>query len=93
METPKHLSQGCQRAFAEIVDRYEITPDGYLVLIGALENFDRYKQARRLVTREGIVRADGTRHPACAVEQSSYKLFIAGLRHLGLDAGDLSALA
>ncbi|HYD16743.1 MAG TPA: hypothetical protein VEB03_01935 [Candidatus Nanoarchaeia archaeon] len=80
------LSTATQKAYDAITKRYVISSDGLLVLRAALEAFDDYTRARALVCKEGLIGGDGKRHPAHDIQVNSYRNFLAGIRHLGLDA-------
>jgi hypothetical protein len=80
------LSEPAQRCFDSIKGKYTLSADGLLVLRAALESFDDYNAARELVRRDGVIGADGKKHPACDVQATNYKNFLAGFRYLGLDA-------
>jgi hypothetical protein len=84
------LSQAAESAFHKIKLHYTLSPDGELILLGALRSYDRYNEARAIVNAEGLTVTDSRgslkAHPACSIEAASYKNFLAGMRFLSLDA-------
>jgi phage terminase small subunit len=85
------LSAQTKRAHDRIISTYVLSADGLLVLQAALQSYDDYMQARAIVQRDGLIGKDGKRHPAHDVQVNSYRNFLAGMRHLGLDAQPESA--
>jgi phage terminase small subunit len=81
---PKHLSPEARAFWEQVVEDYELTPDGALYLRAALENWDRSQQARETIAKEGMT-LDGKKHPAIDIEKQAYGLFLRAMRALGLD--------
>lgn len=87
---PAHLSAEAKNWWRRIVDGWDIDEDGLLVLRVALEAFDRLCEARKMISRDGIViknrRTGGMRaHPAILIEKESRLGLLRAWRQLGLD--------
>ncbi|RIK45852.1 MAG: hypothetical protein DCC58_05080 [Chloroflexi bacterium] len=87
---PKHLSAEARRWWRRLVSEYDITDEaGLLLLLAALEAFDRMRDAQAEIGRDGIVTLDrfGQRkpHPACVIERDARAQMLAALRALNLD--------
>ncbi len=82
---PRHLSKETRAVWRRLNGEYELGDDAQLILRAALESWDRAQEARRLVSRQGLMTPEGRRHPGCDVEKQAYSLFLRAMRQLGLD--------
>ena len=88
-KSPSHLSKEAQGWWKRITDEFDIDCATSLVLQSVLEAFDRSREARALLKRDGVIVVDRfgqqKAHPAAAVERDSYATMLRGWRMLGLD--------
>lgn len=87
---PKMLSAEARRWWRQIVAGYEIDDDaGQLILLTAMESFDRLRDCQKILAAEGLVCTDRfgqTRaHPLTAVERDSRTALLRSLKSLNLD--------
>ena len=68
---PRGLSNQSRQTWKRITDTYILSPDGLLVLEGALREWDAFIAAE----------------PGTPGRATSYKNFLASIRHLGISAG------
>lgn len=88
MKIPDHLSEAAQKWVAKVAGEYVLAEQDLLILFAAGESWDRAREAREVVSREGLCFTDrhGSRrtHPACAVEREHKTLFARLIRDLNL---------
>ena len=89
-QAPKPLSTEAARWWRKLVDEYSVDDvAGRLLLMVALEAFDRMRQAQEAVARDGIAVTDRFKqvkaHPLCTVERDSRAQMLAALKALNLD--------
>ena len=87
---PLSLSGAARKLWASIRDEYDIRDSGGLaVLTVACEAFDRMREAREVLAREGLVisnhRGELRAHPCTAIERDSRGQMLSAIRQLGLD--------
>jgi P27 family predicted phage terminase small subunit len=86
---PAHLSADAKKWWREVVETYELESQHLRLLALAAEAWDRCQQARRIVSKEGLVVRDrhGTpkRHPAALAEENARLAFVRVLRELDLE--------
>ena len=86
---PKYLSKESAKFWNDILKIYELQPHHLKTLEAACGEWDRAKEARRTVEKEGAYFSDRfgqvKAHPAILTEQKSKNLFRLLLRELGLD--------
>ena len=87
---PSGLSAEAEVWRKKIIEGYEITDDaGLLILMTAMEAFDRLRECQRVLASEGLTCTDRfgqTRaHPLTAVERDSRTALLRSLKALNLD--------
>ena len=87
---PRGLSREACRWWRRLATEYEIGDDaGRLILMTALESFDRMRQAQAVLATDGLVvkdRFDQVKtHPVAVVERDSRAQMLAALKALNLD--------
>ncbi len=87
---PKGLSREACRWWRRLTTEYEIGDDaGQLILMTAMEAFDRMRQAQAVLATDGLVvkdRFDQVKtHPVAVVERDSRAQMMAALKALNLD--------
>lgn len=86
---PAHLSREAKAWWRRITEEFTIDGGAELVLQATLEAFDRSRQARNVLEKDGLVIEDrfGQKkaHPAAAIERDAYATMLRGWRLLGLD--------
>jgi hypothetical protein len=86
---PRHLSKHMRSWVLSILDRYEIEPQHFKILILAAEAWDRCENARKVLSKKGVSyldRFDAPRaRPEIAVERDSRIAFVRCLRELALE--------
>ena len=90
MKTPKNLSKPAKKLYREILDEYSIDdPAGLAILKTALEAWDRSREAREAIDRDGPTYMDRfgcpKGHPLLTVERDSRSQFLQALKALNLD--------
>ncbi len=84
------LSEVSAAAYERIRKHNVLSPDGEMVLVGALAHYDTYLAAKRAVARHGLLvkddRGNLRRNPAVAIQLEAYRNFLAGVRLLGVEA-------
>lgn len=88
-KAPGHLSKEAAKLWREIVNEWDLGPDGLAILRGALEHWDTYQACRAAVVRDGVtfqtesglIRAN----PAAKLGNDAYSQFRMGMRQLGLE--------
>jgi len=90
MNPPKHLSRTAKAWWKKIQDEYGIEDQaGQLLLVTALEAFDRMKQAAAQIEEDGPQVQDRfgqlKAHPLLTVERDSRAQMLAALKQLNLD--------
>ncbi len=87
--TPKGLSTEAKGIWNKIVEGWELDEAGKIVLLVALEQFDRYRKAQKRVNQDGETIVDRwgqiKPHPSITAERDSYRGFLAGMKQLNLD--------
>ena len=91
---PRHLSAEARRLWSKLSADFVIDDQaGKLILQSALEAYDRVKEARGILKREGSVTKDrwgqSKQHPASLVEASARAQMHAALRLLRLAPDDV----
>lgn len=88
MKIPDHLSEAAQKWVARVASEYVLAQQDLLILFAAGESWDRAREAREAVTRDGLTFVDRhgsvRPHPCCAVEREHRTLFARLLRDLNL---------
>ena len=92
---PKTLSREAARWWRKLIAEYEIEDEaGYLILMTALEAFDRMRQAQTVLDDETLIVKDrfgqAKAHPLCTVERDSRAQMLAALKALNLDVEPLN---
>jgi len=92
---PKTLSKEAKAWWRKIQKEYEISdPGGELLLMTALESFDRMREAQEIIHTEGPVIQDRFKqkkaHPMCSIERDARGQMIQALKSLNLDLEPLS---
>lgn len=86
---PKHLSLRAKKLWKMVDDEWLLDKNALIILMAALEAYDRYHQAKDLLDKEGIVIDSPTgqrkKHPAVEVERIARIGFLRAWRMLGLD--------
>ncbi len=91
---PKGLSREGARWWRRLTTEYEIGDEaGRLILMTAMEAFDRMRQAQAVLAKDGLVVTDRfaqkKAHPLCTVERDSRAQMLAALKALNLDVEPL----
>ena len=85
---PEHLSRSAKKLWREIDGEYFLGPESLPLLETALSNWDRVREAREIIEKQGLTLGEGERirrHPACDLEKQYYSVFLRAWRQLGLD--------
>ena len=87
---PRGLSREAARWWRRLTTEYEIGDDaGHLILMTAMEAFDRMRQAQAVLATDGLSITDRfdqiKAHPLCVVERDSRAQMMAALKALNLD--------
>ncbi len=86
---PKHLSSEAKKWWEQVVADYTIDDAAALVLLTACEAFDRRREAREMLKKEGLVVQDRfgqpKPHPAASIERDAAATLLRAWRVLGLD--------
>ena len=86
---PAHLSRSTKTWWSEVVSTYELESHHLRVLQAACEAWDRCQQARRAVSKLGLLVLDryGSHriNPAVNVERDARTAFLRAVRELDLD--------
>ena len=90
VQPPKGLSREACRWWRRLTTEYEIGDNaGRLILMTAMEAFDRMRQAQAVLATDGLSirdRFDQVKaHPLCVVERDSRAQMLAALKALNLD--------
>ena len=89
LKAPPHLSREARGWWRRITAEFEIDGGAALVLQTTLEAFDRSRQARAALEKDGLLIEDRFRqkraHPAAAIERDAFAVMLRGWRLLGLD--------
>ena len=85
----RHLSTAAKKLFNAIVGEYQIDDSaGVATLTSAVESWDRAREAREQIDKEGLTFRDRfgqvRSHPAVTVERDSRAAFLSGLKALDL---------
>ena len=96
IRAPSHLSKAAAAWFITLATEYGITDaGGVATLTQAADAWDRCRQARELITKDGSVLADrfGQKvpHPAIRIETSARAQVLQALKQLNLDIEPLKA--
>lgn len=97
MKTPKNLSKQAKKLFREILDEFSIDdPAGLSILKAACEAWDRAREAREAIDRDGPTYTDRfgcpKGHPLLTVERDSRSQFLQALKQLNLDIEPLKGI-
>lgn len=89
-KAPKSLSREAPRWWRKLIAEYVIEDEaGRLLLMVALESFDRMREAQIALAKDGLVLTDRfgqmKPHPLNTVERDSRAAMMAALRQLNLD--------
>jgi P27 family predicted phage terminase small subunit len=84
VSVPSHLSVEAKGHWARLHAGWQLDDAGDLILLVALEAFDRMRGAQKAVKREGIT-LKGRAHPATTIERDARLAMLRALRQLGLD--------
>jgi len=87
---PKHLSADAKRWWRKLQQEYRIADGGgLLLLLTAMEAFDRMRSAQAAIKEEGATGLDRfaqlKAHPLLSVERDSRAAMMAALKQLNLD--------
>jgi len=87
---PEDLSADAQKIWRDILREYEIhDAAGLQILRTGLEAWDRAREAREIIDREGLMLRDRFGqmriNPLCTVERDARSQWLLALRHLNLD--------
>lgn len=86
---PGHLSEEAQRLWRRVAHEYVLETHGYELLTAAFEAWDRARQARQTLDRDGLTVTDRygqvKPHPCVQIERDSRNQFRQMLRELALD--------
>src|SRR5687767_2951495 len=90
MRAPQHLSEEARRLWKGVMAEYAIEDTaGQLLLQTATEAHDRIREARRIITEQGVTVRDryghDKPHPMLAVEKDARAAMLLALKHLDLD--------
>jgi len=90
VDAPKHLSAEARRWWRRLKEEYGIQDaGGLLLLLTAMESFDRMRSAQAAIAEEGASRPDRfaqlRAHPLLSVERDARAAMLAALKALGLD--------
>lgn len=92
---PAHLSAEAAAWWARVLTSYDLADEALLILEGALEMFDRMREAQKHIATHGIVMTNerGMPHanPACRVEKDAKTSMLSHFRELGLNLEPLHA--
>jgi P27 family predicted phage terminase small subunit len=90
---PFHLTKGAKEKWKVIVAEWVLDAAGLMLLQGALEQWDAYQEARKILAKDGpVVRNQSgmvRQHPASLVARDSLKGFRLTLKDLGLDQAEV----
>lgn len=86
---PRHLSKQMRSWVLSVLDRYEIEPQHFKILVLAAEAWDRCENARAVLSKQGVSYRDRfgapRARPEVAVERDSRIAFVRCLRELALE--------
>jgi P27 family predicted phage terminase small subunit len=86
---PKQLSREAKSWWRTFVEGWDMDDSALLILEGALESFDRMRQAQELIASEGVTCKDRfgqvKQHPATCVERDAKATMLRHLKALNLD--------
>ena len=87
---PKHLSPPARRWWAALQREYGITDAGGLALLAAAADaWDRCREAREILAKEGVITVDRFNqpqpHPAVRIEHSARAQLLQALKALNFD--------
>ena len=85
---PKHLTAESKKLWRKLNEDYEFEVGQLLILEGAMECFDRMREAQKEIEAHGILVDSGRllrANPAAKAENDSKKLLLAHIRQLGID--------
>jgi P27 family predicted phage terminase small subunit len=89
-KAPKHLSDSTRKWWSGIVSSFVFDPRDLPMLTAAGEAWDRARQARELLDRDGLTFTSKSgeikRHPACQIEHDAMIRYARLMRELRLDA-------
>jgi len=89
-KAPSHLSDSARIWWRSCVRKYELDAHHFRLLQLACEAWDRSREARLILDRDGIVFMDDRKnvrpHPAVAIEKDARTAFARLVRELDLDA-------
>lgn len=87
---PDGLSEQAAETWRAVLSEWVLSAEELLTLQGALESWDAYRQARRVLGEEGpVLEADSgavKRHPAALVARDALRDYRDGIRQLGLES-------
>lgn len=85
---PQYLSALAKSWWKRLNEDFEFGPDALLILEATMQSFDRWMEARAVVTAEGITVNDRfgqpKQHPATLIERDAKGSMLQGLKQLGL---------
>lgn len=88
-KTPKGLSSEAGALWRAVVSEFELDPHHLRLLEAACVCWDRIREARKLIDKDGVVTKDRfgqlRQHPATQVELSNKRMLAKLLRELQLD--------
>jgi len=86
---PAGLSAEGRRWWKRIAEAWQLDAAAYLILAGAMECFDRMRQAQGMIATDGITISDRfgqiKQHPATMVERDAKSGLLRALKALNLD--------
>lgn len=88
-KAPRHLQPETRKWYAAIAQRFVLEAHHEKLLLLAGECWDRSREAREVLSREGLTVSDKygqvKAHPAAQIERDARNGFMRALRELGLD--------
>ena len=89
-KVPKHLSKEGQDLWGRLMDEYDLSDQGGLLLLQtAMEAHDRMKQCQQIIKKEGLQLADRfgqmKAHPLTTVERDSCSAMMQAIKSINLD--------
>jgi phage terminase small subunit len=86
---PRHLSPEARAHWVQFQNGWQLDDGARLILMAALEAFDRMRDAQRAIKVDGLMTKAGKLHPATTVERDARLAMLRAIRQLGLDVEPL----
>ena len=85
---PKHLSGEAKKIWRDLISAAKLSEESLVILKTALEAYDRLKQARETIDKDGITYKTESGyvrpHPALQIEKEACSRFLQSWRMLGI---------